>query len=428
MATLLSVPEQDFLQKTLDAQLLEGVTAAATLNNTTAIKNLPGVMIVDRIDTNGEETPSKREVIQYTATSGATVTTLTRGLAGTTDQDHAVGAIVEFAPDIVWAQSVYDVITAEHDTTGSHTKTVTNMPLTTPKITTSINDANGNEVIKTPATASAVNEITVTNATTTNAPEISATGGDTNIDLKLAGKGTGKVKISNAYTLPSSDGTANQVLLTNGSGVLSFGSATNTDGWISTSETWTYASASTFTVTGDVTVKYQKGTRLQFTQTSVKYAVVVGSSHAGGTTTVTIAVNTDYTIANAAITSPYYSYDASPQGYPTSFSFTGVLTGFAAGRNLTCKYSILGNQINIYVPADVAGTSNATTMTVTGMPVSFVSGPIRMYTTVRNNGSDVAGIYLVNGTTLEFYVGPAAGAFTNSGTKGIFDFSFFAFY
>ena len=45
-----------------------------------------------------------------------------------------------------------------------------------------------------------------------------------NGDLTLTTSGSGKVNISNAYTLPSSDGSANQVLQTNGSGVLSFGS------------------------------------------------------------------------------------------------------------------------------------------------------------------------------------------------------------
>ena len=43
-----------------------------------------------------------------------------------------------------------------------------------------------------------------------------------NADLILTTAGSGKIKISNAYTLPSSDGSANQVLQTNGSGVLSF--------------------------------------------------------------------------------------------------------------------------------------------------------------------------------------------------------------
>jgi len=65
---------------------------------------------------------------------------------------------------------------------------------TKPKITTSIDDSGGNEVIKTPATASAVNEITVTNSATGDPVDISATGGDTNISLTLTPKGTGQVK------------------------------------------------------------------------------------------------------------------------------------------------------------------------------------------------------------------------------------------
>ena len=64
---------------------------------------------------------------------------------------------------------------------------------TSPKIITDISDTNGNELIKFTATGSAVNEITVTNSATGNAPVISATGGDTNIDLKLDPKGSGKV-------------------------------------------------------------------------------------------------------------------------------------------------------------------------------------------------------------------------------------------
>lgn len=58
-------------------------------------------------------------------------------------------------------------------------------------------DANGNELIKFGTTASAVNEVTITNAATASGPQISATGGDTNIDLRLLAKGTGAVKIDN---------------------------------------------------------------------------------------------------------------------------------------------------------------------------------------------------------------------------------------
>ncbi len=77
--------------------------------------------------------------------------------------------------------------------------TATSPVLTTPKVVTSINDSSGNEVIKTPATASAVNEITVTNAATAGVPDISPTGDDTNISMSMQGKGTGKVLVETPY-------------------------------------------------------------------------------------------------------------------------------------------------------------------------------------------------------------------------------------
>ena len=58
-----------------------------------------------------------------------------------------------------------------------------------------INDENGNEQIIFQTTSSAVNQFDIANAATGNAPEISATGGDTNIDLKLTPKGSGQVVI-----------------------------------------------------------------------------------------------------------------------------------------------------------------------------------------------------------------------------------------
>jgi hypothetical protein len=184
-------PSTNGLQKTLAAQLDQGITASLTLNNATNIPNKPGVCVIDRIDTDGNlKNTSVREYVLYTGTSGSTLTGLTRNIDNSSsDQDHAVGAVVEFVPDVTWAQSIMDALD------GTSTDAVLNTPvITTPKITTSINDANGNEVIKTPATTLAVNEVTVTNAATGNAPSIAATGGDTNIDVQLKGKGSGTVK------------------------------------------------------------------------------------------------------------------------------------------------------------------------------------------------------------------------------------------
>jgi len=100
--------------------------------------------------------------------------------------------------------------------------------ITAPKIANGgfIADANGNEQIKFTTTASAVNEITVINSATGSAPEIQSTGGDTNIDLKITPKGTGKL-VLDGISFPNADGSANQVLQTNGSGVLSFGTVSS---------------------------------------------------------------------------------------------------------------------------------------------------------------------------------------------------------
>lgn len=59
-----------------------------------------------------------------------------------------------------------------------------------------IGDENGNEQIIFQTTSSAVNQIDVTNAATGNAPQLSATGDDTNVSLKLAGKGSGKLEFA----------------------------------------------------------------------------------------------------------------------------------------------------------------------------------------------------------------------------------------
>lgn len=62
-------------------------------------------------------------------------------------------------------------------------------------------DGGANELLIFTRTASAVNELTIRNAATTAAPSISTSGGDTNINLELTPKGTGKIKIYNSDTI-----------------------------------------------------------------------------------------------------------------------------------------------------------------------------------------------------------------------------------
>lgn len=91
---------------------------------------------------------------------------------------------------------------------------------TSPKIITQISDTNGNVLVNIGATGSAVNYVKITNAATGTAGPILAADGETNVDLKIAAKGTGKVHRTTgeygditAYT-PSAAGTATLTLNT----------------------------------------------------------------------------------------------------------------------------------------------------------------------------------------------------------------------
>jgi len=92
--------------------------------------------------------------------------------------------------------------------------------MTSPKIITQISDTNGNILVNIGATASAVNYVKVTNAITGTAGPILSADGETNVDLKVAGKGTGKIHRTTgvygditAYS-PSAAGTATLTLNT----------------------------------------------------------------------------------------------------------------------------------------------------------------------------------------------------------------------
>tara|TARA_R110000765_G_scaffold122802_1_gene219477 strand:+ start:1850 stop:3055 length:1206 start_codon:yes stop_codon:yes gene_type:complete len=75
-------------------------------------------------------------------------------------------------------------------------QTLTTKTLTSPRIGTSILDTGGNELALLTATGSAVNEITIANAAASSGPTISATGSsDSNIDLNINPKGTGRVTL-----------------------------------------------------------------------------------------------------------------------------------------------------------------------------------------------------------------------------------------
>ena len=203
---------------------------------------------------------------KYVSGSGASVT-----FAATDKGDKVVFASASDGTNPI----IKDIAVGDVTLTG--TQTLTNKTLTAPKIADGgfIADANGAEQIIFQTTASAVNELEVTNAATGNPPILGASG-ETNVDVHIKPKGSGETRIGTgaaaatlttdgAYdlvldtnsgtnsgtititdaangnitltpngsgnvvldgiTFPNADGSANQILQTDGSGTLSF--ATN---------------------------------------------------------------------------------------------------------------------------------------------------------------------------------------------------------
>lgn len=114
-------------------------------------------------------------------------------------------------------------------------------------------------------------------------------------------------------------------------------------------------------------------------------------------------------------------------GYVTG-SFTGTLTGFVANPTGTVLYKIFGGICTLYISSNITGTSNATTMSMTGVPTVCRPGAqvdvpcldmtdngvsVAGFAGVSPGGSIVLGKYGVSGAN----VVPAV--WTNAGTKGL---------
>lgn len=145
---------------------------------------------------------------------------------------------------------------------------------------------------------------------------------------------------------------------------LALAETSNETGWTEAGETWTYDSATTFTVSGDQTAKYRAGAKIKLTQTSVKYFYIVTSSHSSGTTTVTVTGGSDYSLSNASITSPHFSYQATPQGFPDWFNWSPTLVwDGTAPSNVAqsiARFSIIGRTVFLRLKYEysTAGSNN----------------------------------------------------------------------
>ena len=217
-----------------------GTWGTLTNTNWDIIEQIAGAYTTQAITDNTTTALTKND-----GTTGATLATrvwkltgtLSSGNAGLTVPDAAVGwwivnnavTMATFTVSIGTVSNTGGVVWLAGD---NSTKLIYNdgtncidmgsaFSLTSPAIGTGINDVKGNELVKFTATASAVNEITLANAASGAGPTISATGGGTDIDINITPKAAGKIALD-GIKWPNADGSADQVMTTDGSGVLSF--------------------------------------------------------------------------------------------------------------------------------------------------------------------------------------------------------------
>lgn len=153
----------------------------------------------------------------------------------------------------------------------------------------------------------------------------------------------------------------------------------NLYGWMPAESTWTYASATTFTIAGvNRTSEYRKGGKIRWKQGGAyKYAYILSSAFSTDTT-VTITGGSDYTIANSAITDNYVSYEVSPLGFPDTFNYTPANTNITIGNgSYTGKFKIADGIVYTQIYLSFGSTSSFGGAIRVGLPTThgtYISG------------------------------------------------------
>ena len=151
---------------TLNSGIGTGTSETITPNSVTGLPTDTEVTLTfDRVDANGDETPSKMERITGTI-SGGNLTSYTRGVDGSTEQAHAAGAVIEYifcADD--WNDHI-DHHLVEHNDDGTHS-TITSGIMTNASVASTISAST--------VTASNLTASAVSVSTTLTIPTASST-------------------------------------------------------------------------------------------------------------------------------------------------------------------------------------------------------------------------------------------------------------
>jgi hypothetical protein len=188
-------------------------------------------------------------------------------------------------------------------------------------------------------------------------------------------------------------------------------------GWTAGVGTWTYASATSITIPSGGASLYAVGDRIKLTQTTVKYFYVISVAD----TALGITGGTDYTLTNAAITSPYFSHMASPVGFPGRFAYSPTI-GFTAGTapntvsSGTYYFSLTGKTCTVSTFTIYTNAGSTVTGATVTLPIAHVSGTHSAYGSITVGATqNLTNVYI--GTTLILFCASASANRVNAGAS-----------
>jgi len=259
------------------------VTSSGTVNSTTVMERITGTI------------------------SGATLTSYTRGVDGTTEQAHAGGTVVEYIPNAADMNDQVDGILVAHNQDGTHKS---GSVLTLPQI----------------------NDTSADHKYIVGVSELAA---DRTVTLPLLTGNDEFVFKDHAQTL------TNKTLV---SPVIT----TSFDGWVALgAATYEASDDPTYTISfaSDMTGVLSAGMRIKLTDSTVQYFIITGvGAFSGGKTIITLYGGTDYNLSGGAITLPYYSVMKAPFGFPLNpTKWTQALASLNSGNQTTPTQNVWYN-------------------------------------------------------------------------------------
>ena len=254
------------------------------------------------------------------------------------------------------------------------------------KIVGDVIDTNGNELLKVTATASAVNELTLANAATGGAPTLTASGGDTNIGMKLVSKGTGEVTArvngSDVFNASSNFGFKNRII--NGAMVID---QRNAGAAVTTGNSFPVDRFKIEKNSDDTFSAQQDSSAPAGFTKSTKITITAADSSIGSTQYFVIdqyiegynVADLNWGSANAKTVTLSFWVRSSLTG-----TFGGVLRNDAGDRNYAFTYSISAadtwEQKSVTIAGDTSGTWLTTTGTGIQLAFSLGAGSSRVAT------------------------------------------------